>query len=165
MNLLDPSLEGFLWVLAIGLTALVLDVFFETQFLSIAALLGISIYFSLLFDVEMKWRVLITLLCWLGTTGLFYTGWKRAVAPLIVRGFSRGIPEAVHSAVGATAQFRSIDGKSLVYWNGDLWPAELDREEAVPSDTEDSEFRDGDSVIVGAVTDGIFRIKRSTSQA
>src|SRR5690606_22936665 len=127
-DILDPTIQGLLWVLAIGLTIIVADVFFETEILSIGALLGISIYVSLLFDVDIKWRVLIAIACWLLVTALFYLVWKRFVTPLIRRGFSSGMNEAIHSAVGATAEFRLIDGKAFVYWNGDLWPVDLDQD-------------------------------------
>jgi hypothetical protein len=114
----DPTLESFLWVIAIGLTIVIVDVFFETEILSAGALLGISIYFSLLFDVDWKWRVLNALVCWLVVTALFYAVWKRFVTPLIRRGFTSGIKESIHSAVGAVGEFRLIDGKAFVYWNG-----------------------------------------------
>jgi len=158
MNLLDPSLQGFLWVIAIGLTIIVLDVFFETEILSVGSLLGISIYFALLFDVDMKWRLLIALLCWLAVTALFYVVWKRFVSPLIRRGFTRGMDESIHSAVGAGGEFRLIDGKAFVYWNGDLWPVDLDEDGADTADADDGRFKDHDKVIIKTVTNGIFTI-------
>ena len=90
-DLLDPSWQGLLWVLAIGMTIVVIDVFFETEVLSVGALLGISIYVSFLFDVDVKWRVLIALLCWLVVTALFYAVWKKFITPLIQRGFSKAL--------------------------------------------------------------------------
>lgn len=161
MNLLDPSLQGFLWVLAIALTVIVLDVFFETEILSIAALIGISIYFSLLFDVSIKWQVLIALLCWLAVTGLFYAVWKRMIAPLIRRCLPSGADEAILSAVGAVGEFRLIGGKTFVRWNGDLWPVDLApdfaSEETIP-------FADHEKVTITGVAGGIFSItERSTA--
>ncbi len=87
---------------------MIADAFFETEILSTGALLGISAYFSLLFDIEWKWRVLICLGCWLVVTALFYTVWKRFVTPLIRRGFTSGIKESIHSAVGSIGEYRSI---------------------------------------------------------
>ncbi len=162
-DLLDPSLQGLLWVVAIGLTIIVVDVFFETEILSVGALLGISIYLSLLFDVDVKWRVLIALLCWLVMTALFYAVWKRFVTPLIRRSFSKGMAEAIHLAVGATGEFRLIDGKAFVYWNGDLWPVDLDEDGAETADKGDDRFNDRDKVIIKTVNNGIFTITERTS--
>lgn len=162
-DLFDPTLQGFLWVIAIGLTVIIVDVFFETEILSIGALLGISVYFSLLFDVAAKWRVLIAILCWLFVTALFYAVWKRFLTPLIRRGFTGGIDEAIHSAVGATCEFRLIDDKGFVYWNGDLWP--VDGDGADSADADDGHFHDRDRVKVQAVHDGIFSITKRRDAA
>ena len=149
---LDPSFEGFMWVIAIALTVIVLDVFFETEILSVAALLGISVYFSLLFDISVKWKLLIALLCWIGVTALFYRFWKRAIAPLIRNLINTGENEAIHSAVGASAEFRLIEGQPFAYWNGDLWPLELKEEQ----------FEDRQKVIVEAVVNGNFTVREIT---
>jgi hypothetical protein len=158
-DLLDPSWQGLLWVLAIGLTIVVIDVFFETEILSVGALLGISIYVSLLFDIDVKWRVLIALLCWLVITALFYAIWKRFVTPLIQRGFSKGMAESIHSAVGASGEFRLIDGKAFVYWNGDLWPVDLNEDGGDGADADDGRFKDCDMITIKMVNNGIFTIK------
>ncbi len=163
-DILDPTVQGLLWVLAIGLTIIVADVFFETEILSVGALLGISIYVSLLFDVDIKWRVLIAITCWLLVTALFYLVWKRFVTPLIRRGFSSGMNESIHSAVGAIGEFRLIDGKAFVYWNGDLWPVDLDEDGGGSADADDGRFNDRDKVTIMTASNGIFTIgKRSTS--
>ncbi len=164
-DLLDPSLQGLLWVLAIGMTIVIADVFFETEILSVGALLGISIYVSLLFDVDVKWRVLIALLCWLVVTALFYAVWKRFVTPLIRRSFSKGMAEAIHSAVGSSGEFRLIEGKAFVYWNGDLWPVDLDGDGAETADRDDGRFNDRDKVTIKRVNNGIFTITERTPLA
>jgi len=157
-DLLDFTLQGFLWVIAIGLTIVIIDVFFETEILSVVALLGISIYFSLLFDVDVKWRVLIAILCWLAVTALFYAVFKRFVSPLIRRGFTSGMDESIHSAVGSVGEFRLIDGKALVYWNGDLWPVDLDGDGTGSTDTEEGRYQDHDKVTIQTADKGIFTI-------
>jgi len=148
-------MQGFLWVLAIALTILVLDVFFETEILSVAALVGISIYFALLFDVSMKWKILIALFCWLAVTALFFAVWKRAIAPLIRRCLPAGANESIHSALGAVGEYRHIAGKNFVEWNGDLWPVDLD-----PTGGSDDppSFADHQKVTITGVTGGIFSI-------
>jgi hypothetical protein len=160
----DPTLESFLWVIAIGLTIVIVDVFFETEILSAGALLGISIYFSLLFDVDWKWRVLNALVCWLVVTALFYAVWKRFVTPLIRRGFTSGIKESIHSAVGAVGEFRLIDGKAFVYWNGDLWPVDLDGGRAQSAGA-DGQFKDRDKVTIQSSENGIFLLSPITERS
>jgi membrane protein implicated in regulation of membrane protease activity len=151
MDILDPSVTGFMWALAIALTVIVLDVFFETEVLSVLALLGISIYFALLFDVELKWRILVTLLCWVLVNGVFYLGWKRFAVPLLRRRFVGGVAETVHSAVGGEGVFRVIDGKHLIYWNGDLWP--------IAEGCDVSGLNDHDGVTITAHENGVFKIQ------
>jgi hypothetical protein len=158
--MLDPSLQGFLWVAAIALTVIVLDVFFETEFLSHAALLGISVYFGLLFDVDTKWRLLIGLACWLGVTAMFYLLWKQIAVPLIRRGFTRGIEESIHSAVGASGEFRIIDGKCFVQWNGDLWPVDLEGEGTGSAEADIGELKDRETVTIAGVANGVFSIRQ-----
>jgi len=157
-DILDPTVQGLLWVIAIGLTIIVADVFFETEILSVGALLGISVYVSLLFDVDIKWRVLIALLCWLVVTALFYVVWKRFVTPVIQGSFSRGMAEAIDSAVGSTGEFRLIEGKAFVYWNGDLWPVDLDGDGDGSADIDNGRFKDRDKVTIKSVTNGTFTI-------
>ena len=160
VDILDPSIQGFLWVLAIGLTIVVADVFFETEILSNAAILGVSIYLSLLFDVELKWRILVALLAWVAVTFLFYFGWKKVVSPMIRRGVVRGIDESVNSAVGAHADYRLIDGKPFVYWNGDLWPLA----ESFDPTTDGSALNDKDRVEIVSMENGIASIRTISSE-
>lgn len=161
MDILDPSIPGLMWVLAICLTIIIADVFFETEILSVGALIGVSIYVSLLFDVNLKWRILVGFICWLAMTGLFYVVWKRFVTPLIRRAFTKGMNESILSAVGATAEFRLIDGKPFVYWNGDLWPAEQDKgsEKGASSGPSDCQFQDHEKVVITHAENGTFRFR------
>ena len=161
MDILDPSIPGLMWVLAICFTIIVVDVFFETEILSVGALVGVSFYVSLLFDVDLKWRVLVGLICWLLMTGMFYVVWKRFVTPLIRRSFTKGMNESIHSAIGATAEFRLIDDKSFVYWNGDLWPAKHQEQSKreTPSGAVVDPFQDHDKVKITNAENGVFTIR------
>jgi membrane protein implicated in regulation of membrane protease activity len=154
MDILDPSIPGLMWVLAICFTIIVADVFFDTEILSVGALVGVSIYVSLLFDVDFKWRVLVGLICWLLITGIFYVVWKGFVTPLIRRTFTKGMNESIHSAVGATAEFRLIDEKAFVYWNGDLWPAKHGERSAAVVDS----FQDHDEVKITHAENGVLTV-------
>ena len=161
VDILDPSIQGFLWVLAIGLTIVVADVFFETEILSIAAILGVSIYLSLLFDVDLKWRILVAMMVWVAVTFLFYFGWKKVAAPMIRRSVVRGMDESVGSAVGAIAEYRLIDGKSFVYWNGDLWPLHEDFDPA----EFDGSLEDRGKVEITSMENGIVGIRMSSPKS
>jgi len=124
---ITPSVGGSLWVIAVALTVLFLDVFFSTEILSIAALLGVSSYGALLSNVPWKWTILVALVCWVISVALFYTLWKRVVAPLILHLFDTGPKETIYSAKGKTGEFREIEGKFFVLWNGrpekGVWPS------------------------------------------
>jgi len=147
--LVAPSVDGFAWVLALALTVLFLDVFLSTDFLSIVALLGVSVYGALLLNVSAKWMVLVALFSCVASVALFYTLWKRVVLKIILSLFGTGLKEAIHSARGQTAQLREIGGNFFVLWNGDLWPAEFDSK---------SFFSDGQLVFIQKVEAGIFTI-------
>jgi membrane protein implicated in regulation of membrane protease activity len=144
-----PSAEGFAWVLAVALTVLFLDVFFSTDFLSIAALLGIAVYGALLLNISGKWTILIALLSWLASMAIFYTLWKRVVMKVILNLFGTGLKETIHSAQGQTGQFREIEGRHFVSWNGELWPAQFDSKVS---------FSDMQPVLIEKVETGIFTI-------
>ncbi len=150
----EPSLSGLFWVIGIGLVIILADVFLETEVLSVGALLGISVYASWLVELDLKWRVLTVLLGWIGLVTVFYLFWRRLCVPFIRRGFMTGMEESVNTAVGASAEYRLIDGKAFVYWNGDLWPLE----EASPG-ADGSGFADHDRVTITANDNGVFRIQ------
>ncbi len=163
MDILDPSLSGLLWVVAIGLTVIVIDVFFETEILSVSALIGISIYLSLLFDVALKWRVLFGFVSWLIVMALFYLVWKRFVTPLLRKGIVGGIKESSLSATGAIGEFRLIDGKAFVYWNGDLWPVKNEQENEAGEPRADC-FEDREPVVIKEMENGLATIRPDGSQ-
>ena len=151
MGLFDPSMEGFLWVIAISLTVIVLDIFFNTEILSCLAILAVSVYLAALCDVSLKWQIMIILVCWL-VTSLFYFGIARKLMiPLVQKIIPQGRGESIHEAVNSIAEYRLIDNKSFVCWNGDLWPL---------SNEDTSHFNDHDKVRVEAVEHGIFTIKQ-----
>jgi len=54
LSFIDPSVSGLTWVIAISLFVILVDIFFETKILTVLALLGVSVYFSLLFDISTK---------------------------------------------------------------------------------------------------------------
>jgi len=151
MGLFDPSMEGFLWVIAISLTVILLDIFFNTEVLSGLALLGVSVYLAALCDVSIKWQILIVLISWLISSLFFFGIARKLMIPLVQKIIPPGRDEALHEAIDSIAEFRLIDDKSFVYWNGDLWPL---------SNEDTSHFNDHDKVRIEAVENGIFTIKQ-----
>jgi membrane protein implicated in regulation of membrane protease activity len=150
MGLFDPSMEGFLWVIAISFTVILLDIFFNTEVLSGLALLLVSAYLAALCDVSVKWQVLIVLICWLVSSLFFFGVARKVMIPLVKKIIPEGRKESIDDAIGSMAEFRLIDDKSFVRWNGDLWPL---------SNEDTSSFNDHEKVRVEAVENGIFTIK------
>lgn len=151
MGLLDPSLEGFLWVLAISITVILIDIFLETEILSSLSLLAVSAYFAALVDVSLKWQLLITLICWLGTSLFYYLIAKQFMIPLVNTLIPKGQKESIHEAVDSIAEYRLIESQSFVLWNGDLWPV---------SNQDTTQFNDHDKVRIESVHNGVFTINK-----
>ena len=152
MNILafiDPSFSGLTWVIAISLFVILIDIFFETKILTILALLGVSIYFSLLFDISTKWRISLSVLCWLGTTAAYYFIAEKFLVPAIHALFTKGMNEA--DAKGEEGVYRVIEDKRLIQWNGDLWATEAHKEE---------DFSDGQKVLITSSENGKFTIEQ-----
>ncbi|MBE34853.1 MAG: hypothetical protein CMI16_04740 [Opitutaceae bacterium] len=147
--IIDPTISGLAWVFAISLFVILLDIFFDTKILTVAALLAVSIYFSLLFEISIKWKISISIICWLGTTAAYYLLADRFLVPAVRKIFTKGISET--NATGDVGLYRIIDGKRFVYWNGDLWGINSHDEE---------NFEDGQSVEIISSENGKFDIKQ-----
>jgi hypothetical protein len=147
--IIDPTLSGLAWVFAISLFVILLDIFFDTKILTVAALLTVSIYFSLLFEISIKWRISISIICWLGTTAAYYLLADRFLVPVVRKIFPSGMSEL--NATGDVGVYRIIDGKRFVYWNGDLWGVQ-------PHD--EGNFQDNQSVEIISSENGKFTIKQ-----
>jgi membrane protein implicated in regulation of membrane protease activity len=145
---IDPSFSGLTWVAAISLFTILVDVFFDTKILTVMALLAVSIYFSLLFDISLKWRISILILCWLGTTASYYLIADRFLVPSVKALFTKGLNEA--SASGEEGVYRIIEGKRFIYWNGDLWHV---------SDHDKDDFSEGQTVYITSSENGKLTIK------
>lgn len=147
--IIDPTTSGLAWVFAISLFVILIDIFFDTKILTVIALLAVSVYFSLLLDISIKWRISISILCWLGTTVSYYLIADRFLVPAVRALFTKGISES--EATGQDGTYRVIEGKRFVYWNGDLWDINPHNEE---------NFRDGQSVSITSSENGKFTIKK-----
>lgn len=148
-SILEPSWAGSVAVLAAIITILVADVFFAIDAIAVIGLLAVSAYITLLIDVPWQWQILLLIAIWLGTTLLFYVGWRSLAKP-ISRALSPKIHETIESSVGSVCVYRQINGKSFAYWNGDLWPAVVDSNASIS---------DGDEAQILANKNGQFHLK------
>jgi hypothetical protein len=146
--IIGPSSSGLAWVFAISLFVILIDIFFDTKVVTSLAILAVAVYFSLLFEISVKWRISISILCWLGTTAVYYLIAGRFLVPVVQALFTKGISEP--DATGADGTYRIIEGKRFVYWNGDFWPINVHNQE---------DFKDGQTVSITSSDNGKFTIK------
>ena len=114
------------------------------------AIIGNSIYFSLLFDFSVKWTVVIAIIAWLITIALYYLIWSKFIRPSLLLLLGKGEKELQESSEGETATFRIIEGESFVKWNGDLWPVE-DGSKC---------FNNDEKVTIDSCLNGIIKLKK-----
>jgi len=149
LSFIDPSVSGLTWVIAISLFVILVDIFFETKILTVLALLGVSVYFSLLFDISTKWRISISILCWLGTSAGYYFIAGKFLVPTVKSLFTKGYNEV--DATGEEGVYRVIEDKRFIYWNGDLWGVKAHEHE---------DFSDGQTVLITSSENGKFTIEQ-----
>jgi membrane-bound ClpP family serine protease len=149
-SILEPSTAGTIAVIAAIVTILVVDVFFPIDAVAVVGLLLVSLYLTLLIDVSWQWQILIVITIWLATTSLFYVGWRWLASPL-TKLLSPVNQESILEAEGDVCVYRNIGGKSFAYWNGELWPAQIDNV---------STLKDGDKVLVIKTLNGQFHLKQ-----
>jgi hypothetical protein len=77
-------------------------------------------------------------------------GWRWLASPL-TKLLSPVNQESIHEAEGDVCVYRNIRGKSFAYWNGELWPAQID---------DVSTLKDGDEVLVIKTLNGQFHLKQ-----
>ncbi len=115
------------WLLAIAVTLLVLDLFFQTEALSLVSAGLFALYFTLWTDAPVQWDVLVFLGYALLVLLLYMLFWRRCVLPLMARLFLRNaVRESVENAPGSTGVFRRIGDACFVEWNGELWSVEAE---------------------------------------
>ena len=139
------------WILAVSATLFVLDVFFQTEFLSWIALVCFAAYFSVLadykFDLPVQWSALIFIIFLSLALFLHYACWRKFLSPAVLRLFMKNAaPEIDERAVGEFATFRVIGGNRFAEWNGELW--------GVDSSRDLGEFSDGEKVKILKKQDG-----------
>lgn len=148
MDFFDPSGTTLFWIALISFAVIAVDIVLETEILGLVALFAISLCIGAMVDATLRWKIVVIVITFILLIVLFYLVWKRFCAPAL-RGFiPTGADEAIHSAVGSNGEYRQIEGKDFVSWNGDLWPV----------DPDDYTFQDHDKVSITAVENGVFSI-------
>ncbi|MCD8069961.1 MAG: hypothetical protein LUE08_01035 [Akkermansiaceae bacterium] len=149
------------WLFAVSLTLLILDLFLSTEWLSWLSLTIFAAWSALLFasfGLPVQWIMVAFILALAVEFALYYTIWKNAVRPLVMKLFMRGAPqEILDDPVGCVGVLRRGDDGSFCVKVGDL----LYRVD--PQDCE--HFAAGERVKVIALSKGIVRVGREQSAA
>ncbi|MGN0836191.1 MAG: NfeD family protein [Akkermansia sp.] len=97
-----PDTGSFLhWMLAIGITLLLLDVFFNTELLSWLALVIFAAWGTWLAGLPLQWSVLVFCGFLALAVGLYFTMWNQLVRPFVMRVLLRSSPrESIEALSG-----------------------------------------------------------------
>lgn len=145
------------WLLAIAVTLLVLDLFFQTEALSLVSVGVFALYFTLWVDAPLQWDVLVFLGFALLALALYMLFWRKFVLPLVSRLLLRNaVRESVENAPGSVGVFRRIGEACFVEWNGELWAVEA---------KDLNEFSDREPVLIQNQSNGTFLIAKCGSTA
>lgn len=140
------------WLLAVAVTLLVLDIFFQTEALSLVSAGLFALYFTLWVDAPLQWDVLVFLGFALLVLVLYMLFWRQFVLPLVSRLLLKNaVRESVENAPGSTGVFRRIDDACFVEWNGELWTVEAEDLDA---------FSDREPVLIQNQSNGTFLIAK-----
>lgn len=109
------------WSLAVGLTLLVLDVLFCTEFISWVGLVLFSLWGTLLLDLPVQWSVLVFMgflaVCFV----FYYTLWVHVVRRFVMGYLNRkGYKEARDQVAGRTGEIRGEGGEAMVKCGDEL---------------------------------------------
>lgn len=148
------SAASIIVLVALILTILALDIFFQADILSLLGLLGVSIYIALSFDIALEWKLLWTIIIWLLTSFFFYFGWRVIAKPLCDL-ITPKIETCAANCKGQTGTFRSISGKAFCHWNGDLWPINCNNSD---------DYFDGEEILILGIDAGKLSITKKTNK-
>lgn len=89
------------WMLAVGITLLVLDVFVNTELLSWLALMIFAAWGTWLAGLPLQWSVLVFCAFLALAAGLYFAMWNRLVRPFVMRVMLRHSPrESIETLSG-----------------------------------------------------------------
>ncbi len=140
------------WLIALSLTLLIIDLFFDSEFLSWTAMLILTSYFTYKIGPELKWGILVFLLILSVIVLLYYTAYRSLIVNTVHKTLLRNAPdETTDRIVGKKLRIRIINGVTMVKWDDELWHV---------ANADTLSLADGDEVIVEAFADGQATVKK-----
>lgn len=134
------------WLLAIAITALVLDIFFQTEVISWGSLVLFAVWATTKCDLPIQWSILVFILFLGISITLYYTLWKQLLDRFIFKQLLKNAPkEALDSIVGGKGEIRGEGSNMCVLYNSELHPVAEECRETLSS---------GDKVIIREFKDG-----------
>ena len=110
------------WALAVGLTLLVLDVLFCTEFLSWIGLTLFALWGTLLLDLPIQWSALVFMGFLALSFVFYYTLWVHVVKRFVMGYLHRkGYKEACEQMVGRTGVIRGAGDTAMVKCGDELF--------------------------------------------
>lgn len=109
------------WALAVGLTLLVLDVFFCTEFLAWVGLGLFALWGTLLLDLPLQWSALVFMAFLAVGFAFYYTLWVQVVRRLVAGYLNRhAYKEGREQLAGRTGEIRAEGGSVMVRCGDEL---------------------------------------------
>ncbi len=128
------------WLLAIAITLLLLDVFVQTDVLSIISVFIFAEYAAgfLCNIIPIQWYIAIYILILMAAFYLYAIIWRKIVYNLLKKTLLRNAAaESYDNMAGEEGVFRKIENREFVFWNGELWQVEY---------SSTCNFRDGEKI-------------------
>lgn len=111
------------WMLAVGITLLVLDVFFSTELLSWLALVIFAAWGTWLVGLPLQWSVLVFCAFLALAAGLYFAMWNQLVRPFVMRVMLRHSPrESIETLSGRHGCIIGSDGHLCVRIDDQIFP-------------------------------------------
>lgn len=140
------------WLLAIGLTLFILDIFFCTEILSWGALILFAVWGAWMLDLPLQWSA-FSFLLFLGIGFAFYYAlWAKAIRPIILKTMLSNAPKDADEAMVGSHGTVCGKGENLCVRCGDeLWPIHADDRKGLEA---------GAQVSITALEHGFVRVSR-----
>lgn len=138
------------WLLAVAITALVLDVFFQTEIISWGSLIVFAIWATVKCDLPVQWSILVFIIFLGIALALYFTIWKQLVNRFTDKVLLKNAPkETLDSYVGGKGEICGEGDNMCVKYNSELHPvAEACRDNLSAGDkVVIREFKDGYAVV------------------
>ena len=134
------------WMLTISLTLLVLDVFFNTEFLSWVSMLVFALWGTMQFELPVQWSVLVYIGILIISAVLYYTLWTQCVRRLVMDCILRNAPkEAQDNLAGTQGKIMGEGDGTCVKYGDQFLPVARECRASVMA---------GDPVVITAVKNG-----------